>query len=213
MPEFAAIARKRGATSTSPVVPALAGTQVRRTAALVSIVDLAGEVGPSPGRGRHGAPAARHAGFTLIEILVVTVVIGIALTLAVAQLIPDDRQAARRDVDRVAFALAQARDAAVLGGNAGAVSIDAGRIQHWRRSDAAGERWRLDAAANDADAAPIASEVTGLTLAATPAATGERIVFLPEGVGVPFELRMAYRGLAGTVRGDALGNVTIEYAP
>ena len=42
-----------------------------------------------------------QAGFTLIEVLVVTIILGIALSLAVANLIPDEREKVRIESERV----------------------------------------------------------------------------------------------------------------
>jgi general secretion pathway protein H len=163
--------------------------------------------GRQPALGRPPSPPVRAVGFTLIEILVVTVILGIALALAAANLMPDERQAARRETDRVALALEQARDAAVLGGNATAVSIEGEHVAHWTRAN---DVWQADTASSSA---VTTTEVAALTVGGTPAAANERIAFLPEGVGVPFEMRLSYHGIASIVRGDALGNVHIDYAP
>jgi general secretion pathway protein H len=161
---------------------------------------------PQPPLGRPPSPA-RVVGFTLIEILVVTVILGIALALAAANLMPDERQAARRETDRVALAFEQARDAAVLGGNATAVSIEGEHVAHWTLAN---DVWQADTASGSA---VTPTEVAALTVGGTPAAANERIAFLPEGVGVPFEMRLSYHGIASIIRGDALGNVRVDYAP
>lgn len=145
-------------------------------------------------------------GFTLIEVLVVTVIIGIILALASANYFPDDNQTARREAARLVLAFEQARDKAVLGGSARAVSIAGNRVMFWQPDDKNG--WSPDSAA-DMQPVTLAPEfaVTGLLLGAARADADAPIVFLPEGVGIPFTLQFVYRGVTGSIGGDALGNV------
>ena len=152
----------------------------------------------------------RTAGFTLIEILAVTVIMGIILVLAAANFFPDDRQVARREVERVALALESARDAAVFGGTATAVSVEDNRVLRWRRDDRGS--WQPDSPAEKQDAtlAPDVA-ITALSIGAVPAAANSRMTFLPDGVGIPFEMRLAYRGVSSSISGDPLGKLRIEF--
>lgn len=152
----------------------------------------------------------RAAGFTLIEILAVTVIIGIILVLAAANFFPDDRQVARREVERVALALEAARDAAVFGGTATAVSVEDHRLLRWRRDDRGA--WQPDSSA-EVHVVALAPEVaiTALSIGATPAAANSRMAFLPDGIGIPFEMRLAYRGVTSSISGDPLGMLRIEF--
>jgi general secretion pathway protein H len=152
----------------------------------------------------------RAAGFTLIEILAVTVIMGIILVLAAANFFPDDRQVARREVERVALVLEAARDAAVFGGTATAVSVEDNRVLRWRRDDRGS--WQPDSSAEQ-HAVALAPEVaiTALSIGAVPAAANSRMAFLPDGVGIPFEMRLAYRGVTSSISGDPLGKVRIEF--
>lgn len=152
----------------------------------------------------------RTAGFTLIEILAVTVIMGIILVLAAANFFPDDRQVARREVERVALALESARDAAVFGGTATAVSVEDNLVLRWRRDDRGA--WQPDSAA-ETKAVALAPEIaiTALSIGAAPAAANSRMAFLPDGVGIPFEMRLAYRGVISSISGDPLGKLHIEF--
>lgn len=152
----------------------------------------------------------RSAGFTLIEILAVTVIIGIILVLAAANFFPDDRQVARREVERVVLALEAARDAAVFGGTATAVSVEDHRVLRWRRDDRGS--WQPDSSA-ETQAVALAPEVaiTALSIGAAPADANSRLAFLPDGVGIPFEIRLAYRGVTGSISADPLGKLRIEF--
>ena len=152
----------------------------------------------------------RAAGFTLIEILAVTVIMGIILVLAAANVFPDDRQVARREVERVALVLEAARDAAVFGGTATAVSVEDNRVLRWRRDDRGS--WQPDSSAEQ-HAVALAPEfaITALSIGAVPAAANSRMAFFPDGVGIPFEMRLAYRGVTSSISGDPLGKVRIEF--
>ena len=153
----------------------------------------------------------RATGFTLIEVLVVTVIAGIVLALAAANFFPDEQQAARRETGRIALALEQARDAAVFGGTATAVSVEDARVLQWRRDDM--NAWQPDNTAQSAISIAQQLAVTSLSIGAAQVANNALVTFLPDGVGVPFELRLSYRGISSAVIGDALGNVRVQFAP
>ena len=88
------------------------------------------------------SPRAR--GFTLVELLVVLIVIGIAAGLAYAQLEVDPRQALEREGRRFAGALEHAALLAQWKNQTLGVSASGGAYRFWRRgtpSDSDGERW------------------------------------------------------------------------
>ena len=151
----------------------------------------------------------RAGGFTLIEVLVVTVIAGIVLALAAANFFPDHRQTAQRETARVVVALEQARDAAVFGGNATAVNIEAHRIVMWKRDDR--NTWQSAPNSEQTAESATALDVIALSVGAAPADANARIAFLPDGVGIPFEMRLAYREFSSVISGDALGNLQVRY--
>jgi general secretion pathway protein H len=155
-----------------------------------------------------GAPPSR--GFTLIEILIVTIILGIALALTVANLQSDDRQTAQREARALMLTLQSVQDRAILGGRALGVSFSTEGPLIWERSDF-GE-WK-PSPLRDAGAATVPLAIEALKLGATPAEPGARLVFLPEGVGLPFELTVSYRGHPAFIVGDALGNLTLRTEP
>ena len=159
--------------------------------------------------GNHNFRPQRATGFTLIEILVVTIIAGIVLALAAANFFPDEQQAARRETGRVALALEQARDAAVFGGTATAVSVEDARVLQWRRDDM--NAWQPDNTAQPAVSIAPQLAVASLSIGAAHVANNALVTFLPDGVGVPFELRLTYRGIPSAVIGDALGNVRVQF--
>lgn len=63
------------------------------------------------------APVARRAtGFTLIEVMIVVLIIGVTLGLVGVNLMRDDRDRVKEEADRLAMVLSAARDEAILQG-------------------------------------------------------------------------------------------------
>ena len=142
--------------------------------------------------------------FTLIEVLVVIAIMGIVVALAVPNLFPSDVEAGRRETGHLALALERARDAAWFGGRPTAVSFEERRMREWRFADSG---WQSDPQRDeklDADA-----RVTAVSVDGQPLASGERLVFLPDGIGIPFRVALDVRGLPWAVEGDAAGAVTV----
>ncbi len=144
------------------------------------------------------------AAFTLIEVLVVVAIAGIILALAAVNLFPSDAQIARRESGMVALAIEHARDAAWFGGRPTAVSFDAGRLREWKLT---GEAWQADPARDRAIADQM--RVVGLFVDGQALGARDRLLFLPDGLGVPFRVALEVRGLPWAVEGDAAGAVTL----
>ena len=147
--------------------------------------------------------ATGNRGFTLIEVLVVVAIAGIVVALASVNLFPSDAEVARREAGRLALAIEHARDAAWFGGRPTAVSFDEGRLRTWRRCR---DGWEPGARE-----ATLASDVrvTALAIDGHAVPAGERIVFLPDGLGEPFRVALEVRGLPWAVDGDVAGAVTV----
>lgn len=147
---------------------------------------------------------SRGGGFTLVEILAVVAIAGIVLAVAAVNLFPSEAQLARREAASLALDIEYARDAAWFGGLPTAVTIDEARVRQWRL---AGSEWR---AHGDRDrrlegaVRIVAMHVDGLPLEAR-----ERLVFLPDGLGVPFRVALDVRGHPWAIEGDAAGSVKL----
>jgi general secretion pathway protein H len=143
-------------------------------------------------------------GFTLIEILVVVAITGIVLAVAAVNLFPSDAQLARRQAGIVALAIEHARDAAWLGGRPTSVTFDAGRLRTWRYG---GDAWQPDSAHDR----PLEDSVrlTGLHVDGQALELPGRLVFLPDGLGIPFRVSLDVRGLPQAIEGDAAGAVRL----
>lgn len=143
-------------------------------------------------------------GFTLIEVLVVVAIVGIVAAVAAVNLFPSREQLARRDAGEVALALERARDAAWFGGLPTAVSFEEGVVRAWRYG---GDAWRADEA--HALRLPAEVRVASLALDGRPTAPGERLVFLSDGLGVPYRVSLDVRGAAWAIDSDAAGSVRL----
>lgn len=143
-------------------------------------------------------------GFTLIEVLVVVAIAGILVALAAVNLFPSDREVAHRETGIVTLSIEHARDAAWFGGRPTAVTFTDGRLREWRL---AGDGWEPDAARDK----PLAGEVRVLAMHVDgqPLKPDERLIFLPDGLGIPFRVALEVRGLPWAVEGDAAGAVTM----
>ena len=142
--------------------------------------------------------------FTLIEVLVVVAIAGILIALVAVNLFPDQAQAARREAGNVALAIEHARDAAWFGGRPTAVTFADGRVREWRFL---GREWQPDSTRDQALGPDV--RVTGLYVDGTPLKPNDRLVFMPDGFGIPFRVGLAVRGFDWGVEGDVAGAVTL----
>jgi len=149
-------------------------------------------------------PAQREAGFTLVEILVVVAIAGLLVALAAVNLFPGEAQVSRRDSAAVAMAVEHARDAAWFGGRPSAITFNDGRLREWRFD---GRTWQPDARHDKP--LPAGLEVGAVHVDGQPLPPGDRLVFLPDGLGIPFRVALTSRGLGWAVEGDAAGAVKL----
>jgi general secretion pathway protein H len=153
--------------------------------------------------GSSGGSLPRLAGFTLIEILVVVAIAGIVLAVAAVNLFPGDEEIARKEAALLALDLEAARDDAWFGGMPTAVSLEDGRVRTMRLTaerawgPIPGRERRL----------PGTVRLIGLAIDGVPVEAREKLVFLPDGMGVPFRVTLEVKGLERAIEGDGAGRV------
>jgi len=146
----------------------------------------------------------RSRAFTLIEVLVVVAITGIIIALAAPNLFPSDAEIARRESGTLALAIEGTRDAAWFGGRPMSVTIEEGAVRAWRYN---GSEWRADARRDQLLDPSV--RVTAIYVDGQPLKRGDRLVFMPDGLGIPFRVALDVRGLAWAIEGDAAGAITL----
>ena len=134
----------------------------------------------------------------------VVAIAGVLVALAATNLFPSNEQVARREAAHVALAVEHARDAAWFGGRPTAITFTEGRLREWRYG---GNAWESSPARDQALADDV--RVTGLYVDGATLPSNDRLVFMPDGLGIPFRIALDVRGLAFAVEGDAAGAVSM----
>ncbi len=149
-------------------------------------------------------------GFTLIEILIVIVIVGVTLTLASVNLFRDDGQVLNEEAKRLAALLSHAQTEAMITGNAIAWSAQQGKYEFWRR----GKNGKWDEPSSDeilrARTFPAEIEWGEIRVAGNAIKLDERLIFLAGGLNQPFELKLKYRDKHLTILGDPTGRVVVD---
>ncbi len=154
------------------------------------------------------ARSRRAAGFTLLELLVVLVIVGIVLGAVALNATPGDRQLLQNEAQRVALLLQLARDEAIVRNRPIAFEADDYRYRFLVRQ---GDGWQP--LADDGLLREREFRHAPLALALVPASSEQRplrIVFGKEPVDKSFALTLALGSQAATIRADGIGNFTVE---
>ena len=171
---------------------------------------------------RRAASGRSSAGFTLIEILVVMVLIAIVVSLATVRFQRDDRQILRDEALRLASLLTHARDEAITTGVALGWQTNGSGYRFMRRG--ASREWE-DLSADDilrprtlpSPIQFIAVEVADPGTSARAKSAGRRegnpvVVFLPSAANKPFRVVMELNGTRIRLRAEQSADIVIEDA-
>lgn len=152
---------------------------------------------------------SRASGFTLLELLVVLVIAGIALGFVSANVLPSEQKVLQDEAQRISLLMQLARDEAIVRNRPIAFEADSQSYRFFIRDDS-GAWQSLDnddvLRAREFRRAPVAMSMS-------PAMSGEgplRIVFGREPVDKPFLLTMRIGDASASVRADGIGHFTVE---
>ena len=154
-------------------------------------------------------PCHRAGGFTLLELLVVLVVMGIMLGMVSINAIPNKKQALLGDAQRIALLLQLAREEAIVRNRPVAFELDSEQFRFFVRGDTS---WQL---LNDNDLFRERSFQRSPLIITMVPNSGQttlpiKIVFGREPVDKPFNLTLGYEDASVSILADGLGHFSVE---
>jgi general secretion pathway protein H len=155
------------------------------------------------------AQCRRARGFTLLELLIVLVIVGITLGAVAFNAMPSERQVLQNEAQRIALLFQLARDEAIVRNRPIAFEAEAERYRFLLRD---GNTWQ--ALSDDTQLREREFQRSPVTLMLSPPSVGEsqhlRIVFGREPVDKPFVLTMAMGDSSVRIRADGIGHFVVE---
>jgi len=156
-------------------------------------------------------PLSGRRGFTLIEILAVLAIVGVAAGMTMALVAPDERDVAAREARRFAGALEYAAERAQWRNEPLGVSAERGVLRYWRR-DAGNDRW-LPLTDDDvlrAHALPEPLAASALAYAGRALAADAVVPLRASGRNEPFAFLLATPRWRTVVAVDPLNRVSVS---
>ncbi len=157
----------------------------------------------------HSLPPQRSRGFTLLELLVVLVVVGVMLGMVSMNAMPDKQQSLLKEAQRVALLLQLAREEAIVRNRPVAFELDSAQFRFYIRNE---KNWDLLTdndlfRERDFKYAPLL-----VTMQPTPAqaALPLKIIFGREPVDKPFTLTFSYQDASASIHADGIGHFEAE---
>lgn len=148
-------------------------------------------------------------GFTLVELMVVMVIIGITLGLVSLNAIPSPQQHLQNEAQRLALLLQLARDEAIVRNRLVAFEADGERYRFLVRNES---RWDPVAGDDLLRERPFKNAPVSLLIDPPGAGSGNplRITFGREPVDKPFLLTLASGDAHVAIRADGIGHFVVE---
>ena len=148
-------------------------------------------------------------GFTIIEMLVVILIIGMSLGLVVATTRPDDRAVLRLEADRLAQLLDLAGAEAQLGGRAIAWTAEDSGYRFWRSDDDANWLEIRDNELLRARMLPRGVSVSGLRVENVRPQGAIRLEFTPQGSALAFTIALSLGQENCAIVGSPIGTIRV----
>lgn len=150
---------------------------------------------------------SRARGFTLVELLVVMVIIGVTLGLATLNALPSAQQSLRDDAERIALLLQLARDEAIVRNRQVAFEAEPERYRFLVRNELQWEPVTVDDLLRER---PYRHGPLMLSVEPPVSSSPLRITFGREPVDKPFVLTLARGDSHVAIRADGIGHFSVE---
>lgn len=152
--------------------------------------------------------AARRAGFTLIEVLVVLAIMAVVAAAVVVMALPGDAEAARAEAQRLAALLESAMREARASGSSIAWSAERQGYAFWQRGEDGDWVLYPRTSLYRSRALSGRAELTRVRVDGRDLAPGERVVFAPYGLRSELSATVAGAGEQFVIYGDVIGRVS-----
>jgi general secretion pathway protein H len=150
-----------------------------------------------------------NQGFTLVELLVVLVVMGIALSMVVVQLMPDDQAILRQEAARLALLLENAGLEARASGHSMAWSAENTRYRFWKKNEYNDWTPIEDGSSFRSRNFPEGIRIVDMTVEDLPFKQGEQFALSASAFALPFKVRMNFASANVMIDGKSTGEVNV----
>lgn len=147
-------------------------------------------------------------GFTLVELLVVLVVMGVALGMAMLQLMPDNRAVLRKEAERLALLLENAGMEAQASGRSLAWSGEQSNYRFWKKNDYNDWVRIEDDTQFRPRVLPEGIRIGQMTIEDLPVKPGDRLSLSAYGFALPFRIRLGNEYGNASIIGKSTGEVS-----
>lgn len=149
------------------------------------------------------------AGFTLLELLVVLVVVGVMLGLVTLNSLPNKQQALQGDAQRITLLLQLAREEAIVRNSQVAFELGSEHYRFYVRSN---DKWTLLTDNDLFREREFKNSPVVVTMLPNPKETALplKIIFGREPVDKPFTLTLSYENASVSIHADGVGHFSVE---
>lgn len=155
------------------------------------------------------AVKGKFTGFTLIEVLIVMLIMGLLIGLVSTILRPDDRALLRIEAERLAQLLDLAATESRLSGQIMAWTADGPGYRFWRKTGENGWSEILDNDLLRARKLPPAMLIAGVSIEHAPAGGVMRVEFSPYGLSFSYAIEISMGVARCTVAASPIGDVRV----